>query len=97
MSTGSANALDVVDLDVAYRVRGHWRQVLRGVSLEVPDGQNTVIIGASGGGKSVTLKLVVGLIEPDAGEGTDMERSFRRRLTQAAGGWRGPAGDFAQE
>ena len=43
------------------------RQVLRGVSLEVPDGQNTVMIGASGSGKSVTLKLIVGLIEPDAG------------------------------
>jgi phospholipid/cholesterol/gamma-HCH transport system ATP-binding protein len=43
------------------------KQVLRGVSLEVPDGQNTVIIGASGVGKSVTLKLIVGLIEPDAG------------------------------
>ena len=43
------------------------KPVLRGVTLEVPDGQNTVIIGASGGGKSVTLKLIVGLIEPDAG------------------------------
>jgi phospholipid/cholesterol/gamma-HCH transport system ATP-binding protein len=43
------------------------KQVLRGVTLEVPDGQNTVVIGASGGGKSVTLKLIVGLIEPDAG------------------------------
>jgi phospholipid/cholesterol/gamma-HCH transport system ATP-binding protein len=43
------------------------KQVLRGISLEVPDGQNTVMIGASGSGKSVTLKLIVGLIEPDAG------------------------------
>ena len=43
------------------------KQVLRGVTLEVPDGRNTVMIGASGSGKSVTLKLIVGLIEPDAG------------------------------
>jgi phospholipid/cholesterol/gamma-HCH transport system ATP-binding protein len=43
------------------------RTVLNGVSLDVPDGQNTVIIGASGSGKSVTLKLIVGLLEPDAG------------------------------
>jgi phospholipid/cholesterol/gamma-HCH transport system ATP-binding protein len=43
------------------------RTILNGVSLEVPDGQNTVIIGASGAGKSVTLKLIVGLIEPDGG------------------------------
>ena len=43
------------------------RSVLNGLSLEVPDGQNTVIIGASGAGKSVTLKLIVGLLEPGSG------------------------------
>jgi phospholipid/cholesterol/gamma-HCH transport system ATP-binding protein len=43
------------------------RGVLQGLSLDVPDGQNTVIIGPSGSGKSVTLKLIVGLLEPDAG------------------------------
>ena len=43
------------------------KRVLDGVTLDVPDGQNTVIIGYSGSGKSVTLKRIVGLIEPDAG------------------------------
>jgi phospholipid/cholesterol/gamma-HCH transport system ATP-binding protein len=43
------------------------RTILNGVSLEVPDGQNTVIIGHSGAGKSVTLKLIVRLLEADAG------------------------------
>jgi phospholipid/cholesterol/gamma-HCH transport system ATP-binding protein len=43
------------------------RTVLDGVSIEIPDGQNTVIIGHSGAGKSVTLKLIVGLLEPDGG------------------------------
>ena len=43
------------------------REVLNGLSLEIPDGQNTVIIGPSGSGKSVTLKLIVGLLEPDSG------------------------------
>jgi phospholipid/cholesterol/gamma-HCH transport system ATP-binding protein len=43
------------------------RGVLQGLSLEVPDGQNTVVIGPSGSGKSVTLKLIVGLLEPDTG------------------------------
>jgi phospholipid/cholesterol/gamma-HCH transport system ATP-binding protein len=43
------------------------RRILDGLSLEVPDGKNTVIIGQSGSGKSVTLKLIVGLLEPDAG------------------------------
>jgi phospholipid/cholesterol/gamma-HCH transport system ATP-binding protein len=43
------------------------RTVLTGLSLEIPDGQNTVIIGGSGSGKSVTLKLIAGLLVPDSG------------------------------
>jgi phospholipid/cholesterol/gamma-HCH transport system ATP-binding protein len=41
--------------------------VLRGVDLEVPTGSITVIIGRSGGGKSVFLKHLVGLLRPDRG------------------------------
>jgi phospholipid/cholesterol/gamma-HCH transport system ATP-binding protein len=43
------------------------KQVLNGMSLEIPDGETTVIIGFSGSGKSVALKHIVGLLEPDAG------------------------------
>ena len=42
--------------------------VLRGCSLEVRDGETLTIIGGSGTGKSVTLKLMVGLLKPDRGE-----------------------------
>ncbi len=41
--------------------------VLRGFSLEAREGENLVLLGPSGSGKSVTLKLIAGLIEPDAG------------------------------
>lgn len=41
--------------------------VLRGVDLEVPTGSITIIIGRSGGGKSVFLKHLIGLMRPDAG------------------------------
>jgi phospholipid/cholesterol/gamma-HCH transport system ATP-binding protein len=41
--------------------------VLRGVDLEVPDGSITIIIGRSGGGKSVFLKHLIGLLHPDSG------------------------------
>ena len=44
------------------------KEVLRGFSLEVRDGETMVIIGHSGSGKSVSLKHVVGLLQPDAGE-----------------------------
>ena len=43
-------------------------RVLEGFSLEIRDGETTVIIGYSGTGKSVALKHVVGLLEPDAGD-----------------------------
>ncbi len=42
--------------------------VLAGMTLDIPAGQTTVIIGFSGTGKSVALKHIVGLLEPDAGQ-----------------------------
>ncbi len=42
-------------------------EVLRGVTLDVPDGLTTVLLGRSGAGKSVLLKHVVGLIRPTSG------------------------------
>jgi phospholipid/cholesterol/gamma-HCH transport system ATP-binding protein len=54
------------------RVEGVWKSfgrnaVLRGLDLEVPTGSVTIIIGRSGGGKSVFLKHLIGLLQPDAG------------------------------
>lgn len=43
------------------------KKVLQGFTLEVPEGQTLVLIGGSGTGKSVVLKHIVGLLEPDAG------------------------------
>jgi phospholipid/cholesterol/gamma-HCH transport system ATP-binding protein len=43
------------------------RTVLDGLTLTIPDGQTTVLMGFSGSGKSVILKHIVGLLEPDAG------------------------------
>ena len=42
--------------------------VLCGVNLRIETGEALVVIGRSGGGKSVLLKLLIGLIRPDAGE-----------------------------
>jgi len=44
------------------------QEILRGVDLEVATGETLAIIGRSGGGKSVLLKHLVGLMTPDAGE-----------------------------
>ena len=42
-------------------------KVLRGVDLQIPKGQITVILGRSGVGKSVLLKHIIGLLRPDKG------------------------------
>jgi phospholipid/cholesterol/gamma-HCH transport system ATP-binding protein len=44
------------------------KKVLRDVSFEVPAGQTLCILGRSGTGKSVTLKLLMSLIKPDNGK-----------------------------
>jgi phospholipid/cholesterol/gamma-HCH transport system ATP-binding protein len=43
------------------------KQVHKGVDLTVNDRETTVILGKSGGGKSVLLKMIIGLIKPDSG------------------------------
>lgn len=44
------------------------QKVLRGVHFEIPQGAITCILGQSGQGKSVLLKMLIGLLEPDQGE-----------------------------
>jgi len=44
------------------------QKVLDGINLEIEAGKTTVIIGKSGGGKSVLLKHIIGLLKPDRGE-----------------------------
>ncbi len=60
------------------------QEVLRGLDLDVASGEILVVIGRSGGGKSVLLKHLVGLLRPDAGgifvDGTDITRLTRSSL-----------------
>lgn len=59
------------------------RTVLNGIDLDVPAGKSTVIIGGSGNGKSLLLRCILGLIEPDEGiieiDGENILRASRRR------------------
>ncbi|MBW2484582.1 MAG: ATP-binding cassette domain-containing protein [Deltaproteobacteria bacterium] len=47
---------------------GSVQEVLKGVNLNILPGMTTVIGGASGQGKSVTIKLILGLMQPDSGQ-----------------------------
>ena len=66
--------IQVADLTKAFR----GQSVLRGVNLTVPTGAVTIVIGRSGGGKSVLLKHLIGLLRPDGGQvlvdGNDVTR-----------------------
>lgn len=44
------------------------KRVLENISFEVPRGATAVLLGVSGSGKSVLLKLMLGLLKPDSGE-----------------------------
>src|SRR5689334_24493410 len=44
------------------------QEILRGINLDVARGETLAIIGRSGGGKSVLLKHLIGLMRPDAGQ-----------------------------
>jgi phospholipid/cholesterol/gamma-HCH transport system ATP-binding protein len=61
------------------------QEVLRGFDLDVQHGQTLVIIGRSGGGKSVLLKHIIGLMKPTAGEihfeGRNIAELSERQLT----------------
>lgn len=64
--TDSAGTIQVRDLWM--RFPGSSDHVHRGVDFEVARGESFVVIGGSGAGKSVLLKLLIGLLQPDRGQ-----------------------------
>ena len=66
----------VISIKGLYKSFGS-NHVLRGVDLEVYRRENVVVLGRSGTGKSVLIKIIAGLLKPDAGEvlvlGKDVE------------------------
>lgn len=62
------NNIEVIYLDVIL--------VLKGVSLEVPDGKIVGLLGANGAGKTTTLKAISGLLYTEEGEVTDGSIEF---------------------
>ncbi len=62
------------------------KHVLNGFSLDVMEGETMIIIGFSGSGKSVAIKHIVGLLEPDSGDvlvdGISIPSLTRRELYQ---------------
>lgn len=74
--------IDIQDLHKSFG----GEEVLRGLSLSIPAGKTTVIIGKSGQGKSVLLKHLIGLLRPDRGQvrvdGQDMTQLSAAELNR---------------
>ncbi|MCD9575050.1 ABC transporter ATP-binding protein [Flavobacterium soyae] len=58
----------IIEIRDLHKTFGKDNTVLKGVNLMVNKGEDLVILGRSGSGKSVMIKCIVGLIEPDKGE-----------------------------
>src|SRR5438874_8437620 len=74
-----APIIEAVDLRKGFS----GREVLRGLSFAVPKGARLVIMGGSGAGKTVCLRLIAGLLRPDAGQIRVFGRNIERLSEEA--------------
>jgi phospholipid/cholesterol/gamma-HCH transport system ATP-binding protein len=75
----------VIDMKDIYKSFGE-NQVLKGFCLQLKRGENLVVMGKSGSGKSVMIKMLVGLLSPDSGTvrimGTELSTLDRKQLNE---------------
>ncbi|MGQ9570752.1 MAG: ABC transporter ATP-binding protein [Thermodesulfovibrionales bacterium] len=62
------------------------QEVLKGVNLSIYEGKTTVVVGASGQGKSLIIKHILGLVKPDSGKvivyGKDINKIRKKELRE---------------
>lgn len=68
LKTKAGSKTPIIEIRDLHKTFGADNTVLQGVNLTVNKGEDLVILGRSGSGKSVTIKCIVGLITPDQGE-----------------------------
>jgi ABC-2 type transport system ATP-binding protein len=66
--TMSDRILDAQNLRKSYKQGGKTLEAVRGVSLTLDPGEVLAFLGPNGAGKTTTIKMIAGLLEPDAGE-----------------------------
>ncbi|MBE0393320.1 ABC transporter ATP-binding protein [Flavobacterium sp. PL002] len=68
LNNNSNNNVAAIEIKNLYKTFGEDNHVLKGINLTVNKGEDLVILGKSGTGKSITIKCIVGLIKADEGE-----------------------------
>jgi phospholipid/cholesterol/gamma-HCH transport system ATP-binding protein len=80
MNKNQKNIIQLIDVKKTFGSQ----PVLKGVNLSIPAGKTTVIVGGSGQGKSLILKHILGLIQPDSGQvlvyGKDLNKISKKDL-----------------
>lgn len=82
--------LKIKNLSFSVDDNGQKKEIIKNISLEIPDGKLYVITGPNGGGKSTLAKLIAGIEKPDSGKiifnGTDItETSVTDRARMGIG------------
>ena len=75
------NILEIRDLQVHYG----GIEAVRGISLDVPEGEIVTLIGANGAGKSSTLRAIAGLVKPSAGKISFLDEGMDSSLIVSKG------------
>ncbi|MDH3816751.1 MAG: ATP-binding cassette domain-containing protein, partial [Acidobacteriota bacterium] len=78
ISTATSLADPMISVIGLYKSFGD-KEVLRGIDLEIGRGESLMLVGGSGAGKSVFIKHLIGLLQPDEGnvvvDGVDLTRA----------------------
>lgn len=67
-STALPETFDIEFRDVWFRYPGTDRDILKGLTFRIADGEKASVVGANGEGKSTMIKLLLGLFTPDKGQ-----------------------------
>ena len=74
--------IEIRNLKFSYGLSHGGPEVLRGLSLELPDGEVGILLGRNGSGKTTLFKLLLGILKPASGtilfDGRDMAQMTRR-------------------
>lgn len=62
------------------RKRFHSREAVKGIDMEIQQGEILALIGTNGAGKSTTLAMLLGILQPDAGEITRWRDDYRAHV-----------------